>query len=98
MEEKVSTHNIVSGFEKEVIGKGVEGESSFSGKAPHYLPASGLTINMTHQKFALCFRNVSKQKPTCIWTWGKSSNRTEKKNSSSKTVNKDVFDFSWFSQ
>lgn len=63
MEEKVSRHNIAGSFEKEVTGKGVEGKRSFPRKAPHYLPALGLTINDT-TKFALCVRNVSKQKLT----------------------------------
>lgn len=65
MEENVSRGNIVGRFEKEVTGEDLEEEeSSFSRKAPHHLPASGLTISMTHQNFALCVRKVSKQKPT----------------------------------
>lgn len=64
VEENVSRGNIVGRFEKEVTGEAVEEESSFSRKAPHHLPASGLTISTTHQNFALCVRKASKQKPT----------------------------------
>lgn len=93
MEEKVSRHNIVGIFQNEIKGKGVEGGSSFARKAPHFLPALGLTINMNIKNLPFVSGMFLNKSPPEFGQGVSSQNRTEKRNSSSKTVHKDVFNF-----